>query len=161
VVSCVVLIQKDLENNGEQNHDSHVNLESQIHRVHPNIHFKVMGLVGAVQSCHLMPQLREHPIGGENLVLVNKADIRSRVIEYGRVDVVLALPLFLNDSVHDSSIKQPIHIELVKVPKTVISIVVSELHEDHHLIGVVVDLQALLQLLCHLLFHQVGRVLRI
>ena len=58
-------------------------------------------------------------------------------MQHRRVNVLLAVPFFLNDLVHNPAVEDIVEIELIEIPEAIVALVISLLDHEHHLIGVV------------------------
>jgi hypothetical protein len=77
MVRSVVVVHVKLEEHREKDGENQIDLLSQVHGVDPNIELKLVSHVRPVEGQHLNPELREHSISGENLMLVCKQHKRG------------------------------------------------------------------------------------
>ena len=74
-------------------------------------------------------------------------------MQHRGVDLLLSIPLLLDDLVHDSAVENIVQIVFVQVPEAVVAFRVGLLNHKHDFIRVIEHLKASLQLRVDSFFH--------
>lgn len=102
---------------------------------------KTMRFVTPVNRKHFVSELLEDPVSSEESVLVPHECESCGIVQDCCIYVVFTIPLFLDDSVHDTAAHKTVEVVFIKVPKAIIALVVCFLDKDEQVLWIIIDVQ--------------------
>jgi hypothetical protein len=99
-------------------------------------------VIRMVKEFELIPYFIKYIVRSEQSEFINVQLVIGTIVKYARINFILPVPFVLNYSFHNSTVENSVKFIFVKVPETIISLVIYLFHQCCKLIRIIININA-------------------